>query len=108
MFKYLLVPLMLLTFGLAPASFAADGELTGKVVAIDGNVVKLDVTGEMPSWAKKGGYLRTTTTDGKLIFRGAKISSVEGNVITVNTPRAKEKTVGGIYKLARGKASAGC
>jgi hypothetical protein len=62
----------------------------------------------MPSWAKKGAYLRTTTMDDKVIFRGAKITAVEGNVITVTTVRAKEKTVGTTYKLARGKASAGC
>lgn len=105
--KFLLVPLALLVLGAVSPAMAADDPV-GKVTAIEGKVVTIEVTGDMPAWAKKGGYLRTTTMEGKVIFRGAKITAVEGNVITVNTVKAKEKTVGVTYKLARGKPSAGC
>ena len=106
-FKFLLVLLALLVFGSLSPAVAADDPV-GKVTAIDGNIVTVQVTGDMPVWAKKGAYLRTTTMEGKVIFRGAKITAVEGNVITVNTVRAKEKTVGTTYKIFRGKPSAGC
>ncbi|MDP3716375.1 MAG: hypothetical protein Q8T13_01245 [Acidobacteriota bacterium] len=106
-FKFLLVLLALLVFGSLSPAVAADDPV-GKVTSIDGNIVTVQVTGDMPVWAKKGAYLRTTTMEGKVIFRGAKITAVEGNVITVNTVRAKEKTVGTTYKIFRGKPSAGC
>lgn len=106
-FRLLLAALLLFVAVAAIPVVAADDPV-GKVTSIEGKIVKLEVSGEMPAWAKKGGYLRTTTMDGKVIFRGAKITAVEGNVITVSTVRAKEKTVGTTYKLARGKASAGC
>jgi hypothetical protein len=106
-FKFLLVVFALLVLGaLSPATAADDP--TGKVTSIDGQIVTIEVAGAMPAWAKKGGYLRTTTLDNKVIFRGAKITGVEGQVITVNTVRAKEKTVGTTYKIFRGKPSAGC
>lgn len=105
--KFLLVPFALLVLGiLTPAVAAADP--VGKVTSIEGQIVTVEVTGDMPSWARKGAYLRTTTMDGKVIFRGAKITDVSGQVITVNTVRAKEKTVGTTYKVFRGKPSAGC
>jgi len=105
--KFLLVPLALLVLGALTPAAAADDPL-GKVTSIEGQIVTVEVSGDMPAWAKKGAYLRTTTQGGKVIFRGAKISAVEGNVITVNTVRAKEKTVGTTYQIFRGKPSAGC
>lgn len=107
MLKYLLLPLMFLTLAFQPAR-AADDELSGKVTAIEGTVVTMEVMGEMPAWLKKGAYLRTTTAEGKVILRGAKITEVTGNIIVVKTPRAKDKVVGQVYKLAKGKAAAGC
>lgn len=108
MFRFLLVPIMLLALGSLSPALAADDGPVGKVTSIEGQVVTIEVTGDMPAWARRGGYLRTTTMEDKVIFRGAKITAVEGNVITVNTVRAKEKEVGVTYKIARGKASAGC
>jgi protein-disulfide isomerase len=108
MIKQLIAAVVFLAFGLVSSSAAEDAALTGKVASIDGNTVKIEVTGAMPVWAKKGGYLRATTADGKLVLRGAKITAVEGDSITVTTAKAKEMTVGGTYTLAKGKASAGC
>lgn len=107
MLKLLLVPLMMLTLGAAPP-MSADDELTGKVTAIEGNLVTMEVTGEQPFWLKKGAYLRATNAEGKAILRGAKVNDIKGTVVVVTATRAKEMTVGEVYKLARGKASAGC
>jgi hypothetical protein len=108
MIKKLIAAVVLLAFGFI-YSFAADeAALTGKVAAIDGNNVKIQISGELPAWAKKGGYLRATTADGKLLLRGAKITAAEAGVITVTTTKAKEMKVGDTYTLAKGKASAGC
>jgi hypothetical protein len=105
--KFLLVLLAFLVLGsLSPVVAAEDP--VGKVTSIEGNILTIEVPGDMPVWAKKGAYLRTTTMAGKVIFRGAKITAVEGKVITLNTVKAKEKTVGTTYKLSRGKQSAGC
>ncbi len=110
MLKFLLVPFMMLTLGAVPATpaaFAAD-DPTGKVTAVEGNLVTMEVTGELPFWLKKGAVLRATNAEGKAILRGAKISDIKGTVVVLTTARAKEMTVGEVYKLARGKAAAGC
>lgn len=107
MIKTLFVSLMLLALGVVSA-LAADENQTGKIIAIEGNQVQIEVTGEMPAWAKKGGYLRATLPDGKLLLRGAKITGVEGKVMTITTTKAKEMSVGTNLALAKGKASAGC
>ena len=108
MIKKLIATVVLLAVGVL-SSFAADeAALTGKVAAIDGNTVKIEVAGELPAWAKKGGYLRATTGDGKLLLRGAKITAVEAGAISVTTTKAKEMKVGDTYTLGKGKASAGC
>lgn len=108
MIKKLLLSVILIAFGFVYAHAADEPALTGKVATIDGNTVKIEVSGAMPAWAKKGGYLRATTGGGKLLLRGAKITDVTEGVITVTTAKAKEMTVGDTYTLAKGKASAGC
>ncbi|MBM3906571.1 MAG: hypothetical protein FJ363_00690 [Gemmatimonadetes bacterium] len=110
MLKFLLLPFLFLTLGAAPAvrTAPADDEPTGKVTAVEGNLVTMEVTGELQVWMKKGAYLRATNAEGKAILRGAKIHDIKGTVVIVTTTRAKDMTVGEVYKLARGKASAGC
>ena len=108
MIKKLLLSVILIACGFVFAHAADEPALTGKVTAIDGNIVKIEVSGTLPAWAKKGGYLRATTGAGKLLLRGAKITDVTEGVITVTTAKAKEMTVGDTYTLGKGKASAGC
>jgi hypothetical protein len=108
MIKKLILSLVLLAFGLVRSLAADEPALTGKVAAIEGNNVKIEFVGELPVWAKKGGYLRTTSPDGKLVLRGAKIVSVEAGFITVTTVKAKEMKVGETFTLGKGKATAGC
>ncbi len=107
MIKTLFTSFLLLALGVVSA-LAADETQTGKIIAIDGNQVQIEVAGELPAWAKKGGYLRATLPDGKLLLRGAKITAVEGQVMTITTTKAKEMTVGTGLALAKGKASAAC
>lgn len=108
MFKNILISLVALLFGLTALTAAPEAGLTGKVTSIEGNIATIEVGGDIPDWMKKGAYLRATLPDGKLLLRGAKITVVEGKVITLNTPKAKEMTVGDTYTLAKGKASPGC
>jgi hypothetical protein len=108
MIKSLFVSLFVLAFGLVSAVASEDAALSGKVIAIEGSSVQIEVTGDLPVWAKKGGYLRATMSDGKLLLRGAKITGSEGKVITITTTKAKEMKVGDVYTLGKGKASAGC
>lgn len=108
MIKKLLLAFVLLACGVLRSLAADEPALTGKVAAIEGNNVKIEFVGELPAWAKKGGYLRTSTPDGKLVLRGAKIVGVEPGVITVTTTKAKEMKVGETFTLGKGKATAGC
>jgi len=108
MSKKFIASLVLFAFGFIYALAAEESALTGKVVTIDGNTVKIAVAGELPVWAKKGGYLRATAADGKLILRGAKITVIEAGVITATSTNAKLMKVGDTYTLGKGKASAGC
>jgi len=108
MLKKLLLSIILIAFGFVYAQAADEAALTGKVATIEGNTVKIEVSGEMPAWAKKGCYLRATTGEGKLLLRGAKITGAEASVIIISTAKAKEMKVGDVYTLAKGKASAGC
>jgi hypothetical protein len=108
MFKKLIAAVVLLAIGFLTSFASNETALTGKVASIEGNVAIITVDGELPAWAKKGGYLRATTADGKLLLRGAKITAVDGTTITVTTTKAKEMTVGDTYTLGKGKASAGC
>lgn len=108
MLKQLIAAAVLFALGFVSSFAADDAALAGKVAAIEGNTVKIEVSGELPVWVKKGGYLRATAADGKLLLRGAKIVAAEGGVITVTTAKAKEMKVGDTYSLGKGKASAGC
>lgn len=112
MIKKLLAGLFALALVLAPASAAdsakADDVSTGKVTAISGSTAKIEVSGEMAAWIKKGAYVRAVTEKGALVLRGAKVTAVDGKTITVQTAMAKELKVGDSYKMSKGKPSAGC
>jgi hypothetical protein len=107
MIKKLFLSFLILFFG-ATAAMASDTGPSGKAIAIDGDSVQFEVTGDLPSWARKGGYLRAADSEGKLILRGAKITAVEGKVVTVTSSKAAEIKVGDSYAVGKGKASAGC
>lgn len=108
MIKKLILPFFILFFGLAATAWASEDGPSGTVLAVEGSQVQIEMSGDLPSWARKGGYLRAVAADGQLILRGAKIVSVEGKVITVTSTKAAEMKVGDRYTLGKGKASAGC
>lgn len=113
MIKKLLIALLMCTFGVtfaaaAEASKAAPDTSKAKVTAVTGNLVKIEVTGELAAWMKKGAYVRAVTDSGALALRGAKITAIEGSVITVQTAMAKEMKVGETYLVSKGKPTAGC
>jgi len=104
--KFFLI-LFVLFFGLASA-WAANDSPVGKVLSTEGDKVKIEVIGEMPSWARKGGYLRAVASDGKLILRGAKILNIDKGVIEASSSKVKDLKIGDQYTLGKGKATAGC
>jgi hypothetical protein len=111
MIKKLFLALFALTLGLATAQAAdakADETTGGKVTAISGSTAKIEVSGDLAAWIKKGAYVRAVTEKGTLVLRGAKVTAVEGKVITVQSAMAKDLKVGDTYKMSKGKPSAGC
>jgi len=108
MIKKLLTTLFLLVFGVALAQAAADDVSSAKVTAISGSTAKLEITGDVAAWIKKGAYVRAVTDKGTLVLRGAKVTAIEGKVITVQSAMAKDLKVGEGYKLSKGKPTAGC
>lgn len=105
--KYLFLPMLLLTLGFSSANAAAD-DPSGTVTSVEGNLVTLEVTGDMPTWARKGGYVKATSAEGKIILKGAKIVKVEGNTLTVTSVQAKELKAGKVYKIAKARVNEGC
>lgn len=107
MFKFLLLPLMLLTLGASPVAAAAD-DPSGTIVSVEGNQVTLKVTGETPAWARSGAYLKATDDKGKIVLRRGKISKVDGGTIVLTSAEAKNVKVGTAYKLAKARVNEGC
>lgn len=107
MLKYLFLPLLLLTLGVSSARAAAD-DPTGKVTSVEGNQVTLQVTGDMPMWARTGGYLKAIDSDGKVVVRRGKIAKVEGRTVVITSAEAKEVKVGKVYKLGKARVNEGC
>jgi hypothetical protein len=107
MIKKLLSTLFLLAFGVALAQ-AADDVSAAKVTAVSGSTAKIEITGDVAAWIKKGAYVRAVTDKGTLVLRGAKVTAIEGKVITVQSAMAKDLKVGDGYKLSKGKPTAGC
>ena len=111
MIKKLFVTLCIIAFGIAalPAAEPKGEEISsGKVAAVSGNTAKVEISGEVATWIKKGAYVRAVTEGGKLVLRGAKVLSVEGKVITLQSAMAKDLKAGESYKLSKGRPTAGC
>jgi len=114
MIKNLLLTFVIFACGLAfagaaDAPKAAPDTSSAKVLAVTGKLVKIEVSGELAAWMKKGAYVRAVTASGgTLALRGAKITVIEGTTITVQTAMAKDMKVGTAYLVSKGKPSAGC
>jgi hypothetical protein len=108
MLKFMLLPLLFLTLGAAPAAALAADDPTATVVAVDGNQVTLKVTADVPTWAKPGAYLKASDTDGKIVVRRGKIAKVENGTILLSSAEAKNVKVGKVYKIAKARVNEGC
>lgn len=111
MIKKLFATLFIIAFGISVVSAAEPkGEeiSSGKVAAVTGNTAKIEISGDVASWIKKGAYVRAVTEKGTLVLRGAKVLNVEGKVLTIQSAMAKELKAGESYKLSKGRPTAGC
>ena len=99
MTRRLLLAALLAVFGV---SFALAAPIEGKVTAIDGVKVTIELTGEKAPWMKKGAGV-------KLLGGTGKIVSITGTTLTINTKKAPELKVGGPVSLEKGPAQmTGC
>lgn len=111
MIRKLFATLFVIAFGISALQAAEPkGEeiSSGKVAAVTGNTAKIEVSGDVASWIKKGAYVRAVTEKGTLVLRGAKVLNVEGKVLTIQSAMAKELKPGESYKLSKGRPTAGC
>ena len=98
----------------APASTADDEKktapakatpLTGTITSIKGVRVEIEVSGEKPSWVKKGAGIKLPDIKGAV----GKIVEVSASGSAFNSKKASELKVGGKVTLEKGPpAPAGC
>ncbi|MBI5690703.1 MAG: hypothetical protein HZC55_11475 [Verrucomicrobia bacterium] len=107
---FALLAAALLALAPLPAADAAKGEeiSTAKVTAVTGSTVKVEISGDLASWLKKGAYVRAVSEKGTLVLRGAKVTAIDGKVVTMQSAMAKDMKAGESYKLSKGKPTAGC
>jgi len=99
MIKRGLVALAALALG-APLALAAP--MKGKVTAIDGKKVQIELVGEKATWLKKGAPVK---------FQGGvgRVSEIKDAVLTMTSKNAAKLKVGDAIELDKGPADlAGC
>jgi len=99
--RYLVALTVLLAFA-AGLAFAAPATVAGKIAAIDGKKVQIELVGEKADWVKKGAAVK---------FKGGvgRIVEVTDTTISFNSKNAAELKVGDEITLDKGPATlAGC
>jgi hypothetical protein len=99
MIKRFLTALAVVVLG---AAVALAAPVKGKVTAIDGKKVQVELVGEKATWIKKGAPVK---------FKGGvgRISEIKDAVLTVNSKSAAKLKVGDEIELDKGPADlAGC
>ena len=99
MLKRLLVVVAVAVFA---ASVALAAPMSGKVTAIDGKKVQIELTGEKAAWLKKGAPVK---------FKGGvgRVVEIKDAALTINTKNAEKLKVGEAIELDKGPADlAGC
>jgi hypothetical protein len=84
------------------AALALAAPVKGKVKAIDGKMVQVELVGEKATWMKKGAPVK---------FKGGvgRISEIKDAVLTMNSKSAAKLKVGDEIELDKGPADlAGC
>jgi ABC-type transporter Mla subunit MlaD len=95
MLKRFLVALVVVVVG---AALALAAPMTGKVTAIDGKKVQVELTGEKATWLKKGAPVK---------FKGGvgRVVEVKDAIVTFNSKNAAKLTVGDAIELDKGPAT---
>jgi hypothetical protein len=99
MIKRFLAALAVVVLG---AAVALAAPVKGKVTAIDGKKVQVELVGEKATWIKKGAPVK---------FKGGvgRISEIKDAVLTMNSKNAAKLKVGDEIELDKGPADlAGC
>jgi len=107
MMKHIALALVLVLAAFALAS-AADGPAmtNGKILAIDGNKVKIAIDGAKPDWVKKNAPVKFKVGTGKIVeVSEAKVTPV---TITVTTVKASDMKVGETISFQKGVSMGGC
>lgn len=95
MLKRFLVALAVVTLG---AAVALAEPMKGKVTAIDGKKVQIELTGEKAAWLKKGAPVK---------FKGGvgRVVEIKDAALTINSKNAAKLTVGDEIELDKGPAT---
>ncbi len=80
------------------AALALAAPMTGKVTAIDGKKVQIELTGEKAAWLKKGAPVK---------FKGGvgRVVEVKDALLTINSKNASKLTVGDAIEIDKGPAT---
>jgi hypothetical protein len=94
MIKRFLTALAIVGLG---AALALAAPVKGKIAAIDGKQVQIELVGEKPDWMKKGAAVK---------FKGGigRITDITDNKLTMNSKKAVELKVGDEIELDKGPA----
>ncbi len=99
MLKRFLVALVVVVLG---AELALAAPMTGRVTAIDGKKVQIELAGEKAAWLKKGAPVK---------FKGGvgRVVEIKDAALTINSKNASKLKVGDAIELDKGPADlAGC
>lgn len=80
------------------AALALAAPMSGKVTAIDGKKVQIELTGEKATWLKKGAPVK---------FKGGvgRVVEVKDALLTINSKNASKLTVGDAIEIDKGPAT---
>lgn len=99
MMKRFLIVVAVMVLG---AALALAAPMTGKVTAIDGKKVQIELSGEKAAWLKKGASVK---------FKGGvgRVVEIKDAALTINSKNAAKLKVGDAIELDKGPADlAGC
>jgi preprotein translocase subunit YajC len=95
MLKRLALVAVVLVLG---AALALAAPMAGKVTAIDGKKVSIELSGEKAAWLKKGAPVK---------FKGGvgRVVEVKDMLLTINSKNASKLTVGDAIEIDKGPAT---
>lgn len=107
MIKKIVASLALVAFLLASSLFGQTAS-SAKIVSVDGNKIQISITGDSPSWLKKGGVAKLSAADGKVAHASAKVTEGSGKTFTLTVKEKTDLKAGDTVSLNKGKVMSGC